>query len=359
KMDAIVTDMRMPGMDGASFLAEARRIAPDACRLILSGQADEAMALRALPVAHQFLHKPCDRDQIVTAVDRKCAVRDILMDADLRRLVVETKSLPSPAAARRQLHAALSNPLFGGAEVSAIIERDAALSAKFLQLANSAFFSLPHVVLDVREAIRMLGLPTIEHVLQATDVFETLPEQAELQGQDLLQFKRRTFAVANLASRIAEQCQLDACVARTAGMLHDIGVLVFAKSRPEAAEIAWTRAVSEGRTFVELEEAEIGATHAQLGASLLGVWGLPESIVKAIETHHSPHSETLELDGVLHIAGVLVAESMVRAGSSPEVAVCHGTLNPDWLQRVGRLSDLSEWQKLADQVFEASQRVIQ
>ncbi len=347
QVDAIVTDMRMPGMDGAELLAEARRLAPGACRLILSGQTDAAMALRALPVAHQFLHKPCEREEIVAAVDRKCGVRDLLHDADLQRLVVETKALPSPATSRSQLAHALTNPLFGHSEIAACIQRDAALSAKFLQLANSAFFSLPHVVVEVSEAIALLGIPTIEHVIESGEVFENMPVDTLLQGQAPEEFQRTNFAVSLLSARIAEECGMNTRVARTAGLLHDLGVLALAQARPARSAAAWVRALDEHITFSEAEEADFGATHAALGASLLGVWGLPDTIVDAVARHHSPVRDRFDVDGVVHVANALVGD-VVHKDKAPLAG--HDVLDREWLAQVGHGARLPRWRELAERV---------
>lgn len=58
-VDVVVTDMRMPGMDGAQLLAQVKTVSPSTARLVLSGHAEKEAILRALPVAHQFLSKPC------------------------------------------------------------------------------------------------------------------------------------------------------------------------------------------------------------------------------------------------------------------------------------------------------------
>ena len=94
-VDAVITDMRMPGMDGAELLSWVRQICPDACRIILSGHADDSMAMRALPVAHQYLHKPCDRETIIEAVNRTCMIKELVQDEHIKRVIGETTTLPS------------------------------------------------------------------------------------------------------------------------------------------------------------------------------------------------------------------------------------------------------------------------
>src|ERR1700722_16735111 len=65
RFDAIVTDMRMPGMDGAELLNRVKCAQPEALRIILSGQMDPGAAVRAASSAHRFLAKPCDSDTLI------------------------------------------------------------------------------------------------------------------------------------------------------------------------------------------------------------------------------------------------------------------------------------------------------
>ena len=76
--DAVVTDMRMPGMDGAELLDEVKRRHPHVVRIVLSGQADQASVLRSLGSTHQYLSKPCDPETLKQTLVRSCAVRMLL-----------------------------------------------------------------------------------------------------------------------------------------------------------------------------------------------------------------------------------------------------------------------------------------
>ena len=71
--DAVVSDMRMPGMDGAELLREVQRVQPATVRIVLSGYAEIESVARAATVAHRFLSKPCDVDELVSVIGRSCA----------------------------------------------------------------------------------------------------------------------------------------------------------------------------------------------------------------------------------------------------------------------------------------------
>ena len=74
--DVIVTDMRMPGMDGAQLLEEVSRIHPKTVRIVLSGQADQDSMFRAVRTTHQYLSKPCNAETLKSTVERVCKLQD-------------------------------------------------------------------------------------------------------------------------------------------------------------------------------------------------------------------------------------------------------------------------------------------
>ena len=96
-VDVVVTDMRMPGMDGASLLQQVHARFPGAMRIVLSGQFDVEAGLRAVPVAHQFLTKPCDPDKLKAAIERSSQLTGAAVpDEATRRIVSAIGVLPSP-----------------------------------------------------------------------------------------------------------------------------------------------------------------------------------------------------------------------------------------------------------------------
>ena len=164
--DAVVTDMRMPGMDGATLLEQVRERYPAAIRIVLSGYFEQEAAMRALPVAHQFLAKPCDPMKLRHAIERTVGFVGLLPDVALRRVVGAIGKLPTLPRTSALLVQSLQNPDVQMDEIAAIVERDVGITAKILQLVNSAFFCLPNYVTSVRMAVSYLGLDTLKQLFQ-------------------------------------------------------------------------------------------------------------------------------------------------------------------------------------------------
>src|SRR5262249_25855440 len=152
EFDVIISDLRMPGMDGAALLDEVRRRHPAVVRFILSGQTDPQSALRAARVAHQFLSKPCSPDWLTPVVQRTCELQALLADDTIRAAVGRLDRLPSVPRIFAELTRALEKPETTPDHITHIVSQDSAISAKLLQLVNSAFFARGKPVHDVRGA---------------------------------------------------------------------------------------------------------------------------------------------------------------------------------------------------------------
>jgi putative nucleotidyltransferase with HDIG domain len=325
--DVIVSDMRMNGMDGAALLGEIERSHPAAVRIVLSGSAERDVVVRAAAVAHRFLAKPCDVEELARVVERSCALRSL--PASATRL---------PAAPR--LHAELTALLRDGgatpADAAEIIERDIAMSAKVLALVNSAFFGLRRQVVDVREAAVYLGLTTLRGLVLSAHAFEGLAPERRIEGFDLEAVQRHCLQVAQVARRLLPHGdQRDDAFA--AALLHDVGLLALAADEGEYLEQVIALARESGRPLFEVELEERGFSHAELGAHLLAQWGLPDSIVEAVAYHHRPTAlPQPRLDAV---AAVAIACALVD-----------GSVDTDYVAQIGAADRLDGWRAIADGV---------
>ena len=161
KFDIVVTDMRMPILDGAALLARVKELQPHAIRLVLSGQTDSQTTMKSVFTAHQFLAKPCDAEKLRNVVKRCCELNELLGGDELKSLCGDVSLLPAAPTTYLAISKALGNPNTGIADVVRIVEREPTLCAKVLQLANSAFFGLPRAVSNVSQAATYLG--TLDH----------------------------------------------------------------------------------------------------------------------------------------------------------------------------------------------------
>ena len=314
--DVIVSDMRMPGMDGAQLLSEVRQHYPHIVRIILSGHSDREMILRSVGSAHQCLAKPCDADMLKTTVSRAFALSELLSDKHIKQVVAGMQTLPSIPKLYAQVTQEARSSCGSLKKIGQIIERDIGMTAKILQLVNSAFFGLQRTVSSSVQAVSLLGLDTVQALILSAEIFDEF-EQIKSLGLPLDTIWRHSMAVAACAKRIAqaERCESkmidDAFVA---GLLHDTGKLVLASHISQDSSQCLTLEQPKEMMPCPMEPTAGSATHAEIGAYLLGLWGLPPAIVEAVAFHHNPSSCPIQTFGLLtavHVANALVNEAVV------------------------------------------------
>jgi HD-like signal output (HDOD) protein len=337
--DAVVTDMRMPDMDGAALLGEVQRIQPTSVRIVLSGYAEADAVARAANVAHRFLSKPCDVDELVRVVQRSCGVNTLVEQEELRRAAAGTGRLPSVPRLYTELTALMANPEVTLADVERLVEQDAAMTAKVLQLANSAYFGRARPVSDVAQAIGYLGLNALKSLTLAAGAMAAFPTDRRIDGFSIERLQRHSALVARITRRLLDDRQQEEG-AVAAALLHDLGMLVLASRAPDYLAEVLARSEREQRAVFEIERELRGFTHAEVGAHVLGLWGLPHAIVEAVAYHHDPaaaHDPQLDAVTAVHVANALAGA--FEGG--------HCTLDMEHLERVGVADRLSDWRQLA------------
>lgn len=335
--DVLVTDARMPGMDGAALLQQVRQRHPNIIRVVLSGHAEVEAALRTVPVAHQFIAKPCEPGVLENVIERACALQELVNDAKVRRIVGMVSGLPALPQLYARLRSMLSNPGCSTHEIAMLIEQDLALSAKVLQLVNSAFFRLPRAFARIENAIVYLGFDVVSRIVLAGELFDVPPQREHL-AEEILQLRDHSLATASIASKLMSDTpqQDDAFLA---GLLHDVGKLLLAVHLPEHFESALQHAKRQG---VDLHAAEIdlcGVSHAEIGAYLLGIWGLPHYVVEAVANHHRPtrvEDPSFGVLGAVHVGNILAHRSRGEPSANPD---------SDYLARHHLTEQWAEWEK--------------
>jgi HD-like signal output (HDOD) protein/CheY-like chemotaxis protein len=342
--DVIVTDMCMPGMDGGQLLSEVGKQHPQAARIVLSGQAEREAVLQAIDHIHQYLCKPCDAQTLRSALTRACALQDLLIDGELKRVISRITSLPAQPSLYRRLMAELQSPEPSPEAAGRIVAQDVGMAAKVLQLVNSSFFGPAQDVSSPTQAVRLLGLDTI--VTMASALFSPL-DRAEAAWLPLDALWDHSRAVGVLARRIAtaeSAARTFTEQAAVTGLLHDAGKLALAVNLPKEYAAAQALASSAGIGLAEAERETLGATHAEVGAYLLGLWGLPEPIVTAIAFHHHPARSPARQFSPLttvHVANVLDHEA--RPGNGTDAA---SRLDATYLTELNLAQRLPVWRSI-------------
>ncbi|MCK4303335.1 MAG: HDOD domain-containing protein [Candidatus Eisenbacteria sp.] len=355
-MDVVVSDMRMPGMTGVELLTQVKERYPTTVRIALSGQASQDIVLRCTGPVHQYLLKPTDAGVLKSTVERVCMLKEILSVDRLRGLTTQLESLPSMPALYAELQTQSESASVSLETLSRVISQDLAMSAKVLQLANSAFFGSPRRVSSPADAVAHLGLETVKALVLSVQVFSQLDDNAR-KTFSLDHLWKHSLAVASASRQIAISEEMDQEVvdhAFLAGLLHDVGKLALAVILPEEYGSTLQHALTQGIETHKAETDRLGATHAEVGAYLLGLWGYADPIIQAVAYHHRPAaavSEGFDALTAAHVANALAGESDPPSSSAPS------RIDRDYLEQLGLVERLEMWSDAFsqnDQTREAS-----
>ncbi|MBI4957331.1 MAG: HDOD domain-containing protein [Myxococcales bacterium] len=338
--DVVVADMRMPGMDGAELLELVRGKYPATTRIVLSGHADRGAVLRVMPVAHQYLQKPCDAEVLRSTLGRALALRSLLQSRAIRDLVGGLKALPSLSDSYAALQRAAADESATGGDLARIVERDPAMCAKVLQLANSACLGASRRVTSVRHAVTFLGTELLKALAVSTSVFSALERCAHGAREARRIQERALVAAAACVEILPAGAARDTAVA--AALLHGVGEVLLGLVAPEEYAHIVASCAASGTAPHELERGAFGASHAEAGAYLLGMWGLPHDIVEAVAFHHAP--DTLRRGEqaacmALHLADAFAHAVCEGARDEAPTERCDGA----FLERAGLVAEVGVW----------------
>ena len=288
--DAIITDMKMPRMDGAQLLEEVKKRYPSIVRVVLSGQANQEAVLRSVGPAHQYLSKPCDPQELKLRLAQAFVMRDLLQNPRVRAVVSGLKSIPSLPGMYNEIMDELRSEDASTERIGRIVSRDAGMTAKVLQLANSAFMGVRYEVSSPIQAVTLIGIEMVRALVLSVHVFSQFEDQKGA-APYLTALWEHSIAVGCLAQRIAaaEKCAkglIDESF--TAGLLHEIGRLVLLAQMPKEYGAILELVKQESTPLVVAEREAFGCTHADLGAYLMSIWGLPHPLIQAVAYHDRP-----------------------------------------------------------------------
>jgi HD-like signal output (HDOD) protein len=343
--DVVVTDMQMPGMNGAELLTEVMRLYPKTVRIVLSGHADKDLILKCVTSTHQYLSKPCESASLKATIQRACGLENNLENERLKQLVARMERFPSLPSLYVEMVEKLNDPNTTIEDIGFIVGKDMAMTAQILKLVNSAFFGLSRTVSSPFEAALYLGMDTIESLVLSIHAFSQFDDLKSC-GFNLDALMLHSMSTAARAKQIAQLEEASAKVCEecfVAGMLHDTGKLVLAANYPKDYERASQLVGAGGLTSWAAEKEIFGADHASVGGYLLGLWGLPVPVVEAIALHHSPQQSTSPDFSALtavHVANVLEHER-----TAADNGVADNELDSKYLATLGLTHRVDAWRE--------------
>jgi HD-like signal output (HDOD) protein len=214
-------------------------------------------------------------------------------------------------------------------------------------MANSAFFGLAQKVTSLQNAAAHLGMETIKNLALASETFRMfVPDSRIPQSvcESIQNHAHRTAAIAAVLP--VDRKTRDVTV--VSALLHDIGRLVLASKMPDKFCSVLLRATERGCEDFEAEEELLGTSHAEIGAYLLGLWGMPDLAIEAIAHHHRPTRIThtgFDSSVAVYVADLLARELDAHPQDSTGSALAES--DRTCLETLGILPQFAEFRELA------------
>lgn len=349
----VVTDMRMPQVDGSQVLKSVKASSPGTARIVLSGYMNMEVMLRTTGAAHHFLKKPCDARQLESAVKRVCQLRELLENETIANIVGSLDVLPSLPKIYTELTEEMNSEDVSLKKIGEIVSSDISMSAKLLQLRNSPLFGLSSQIETVYQVVMFMGSEIIRAFVLSDTVFKTLKGGCDTAEYDAL--LNHSLAVSSVARALAMEQGADSTTidqALTAGILHDIGTLILAIVMPEEFRKSREIAAEKSLPHHQVEQDLFGCDHGQIGAYLLGLWGLPDGIVEAVAYHHNPEKIQLQqADEFSPLVAVHLADALVHY-CTQEKEKSAPNFNQHWLDEKELEEKLEDWINITRELIE-------
>jgi HD-like signal output (HDOD) protein len=348
--DAIVTDMHMPIMNGLQLLEKVSKINPEVIRFVLSGNISEAQSFQLPGLVHQIIPKPSEIQTIYSIVEDACSMRDIITNPNLIKTITGIKSLPSLPLLYNRIMAELQRKEPETKIIGEIIAQDPGMTAKILQLVNSAFFGLADHVTSPQRAVSLLGLNTIKALVLGVQVFSEF-EEKEKYPISIDMIWKHSIMVSELSSQIAKSLLLTTSEqddARVAGILHDAGKLIQFR----IPEFFKTVEIIDGNVSFESEFIAYGTTHAEMGGYLLGIWRIPTQIVEAVILHHNyPSVNNLKISIA---TSLYISNGIINVLSQNNEMIYDKYLDINFLRKMNLIDQLPIWISMAKNIIDTT-----
>jgi HD-like signal output (HDOD) protein/CheY-like chemotaxis protein len=337
--DVVVTDMRMPEMDGVQLLSNIIEHHPATIRIALSGQSDEDAVIKSTKLAHQFLAKPCEPELLKETINSGCALSNLIGQID---------SLPSLPSLYAELMNELNSPDGSINKIGEIVSKDLAMTAKILHLANSAYFGFRTQISNPGKAVIMLGINTVKALVLSIQIFSQFDFDKDLTNfiETLWQHSMSTGILAKkiMASETDDKDLIDN--AFMGGILHDLGKLVLASKFPDRYLQIISSSSTESDAVSDREREIFGVTHSALGAYLTGLWGLPVGVIEAISRHHDPSN--CMIHQIRPLTAVHAANGLLQNKYGEDQQEDSLMLDSDYLSALNLMSSVPKWENITD-----------
>ncbi|QJB55917.1 response regulator [Pseudodesulfovibrio sp. zrk46] len=354
EFDVVVSDLRIPCLDGMEFLDKVRKVQPNAIRVVLSGYSDMQQLLNTTKYAHQFLSKPCSTNVLLDSIQRLLDIDDILNNDEIKNVVVQLKSLPTIPEIYLDVVKELEKAEPDLKLVGGLVEQDIGLSTNLLKVVNSPYFGFYQRVISPAHAVVLLGIDALKGLILGVKLIGSLDpaEEGHYSVGNLWNHCLQTgyFARVIATSEGMDKAFIESCF--VCGILHDVGKFVLLTQLYDLYGPLLNETRSAGGPVHSIEQKQLKVSHAEIGAYLLGTWGFSSDIVRGVFEHHAPVVENGEISTalVVHAANVFQHECAVW---NPDYSV--SPLDPELLAQPDMALKLEKWRELCGRYYDEQQ----
>jgi putative nucleotidyltransferase with HDIG domain len=344
--DVIVCGAHLPGLTGVQLLNEAGQRQPHAIRFILADPADRESTSKAIAGTHQFLAKPCEPETIKFHIHRALTLEQWLGHESVRNLVARIGTLPPIPPLYLELLKELNLPTASAQRIGDIVSKDLLMTVKLQQLINSAYFGLSRQITTPAEAAAILGFGTVKSLVL---FYQVLAHFEKVKSAHYLvdRLWHHSTAVAQAARAISHTEGAGLAAQEEsfmAGLFHDVGKLLLVSSFSEQYQGARTLARKNNLALWDVERDLFGACHCEVGAYLIGQWGLPLAVAEAAALHHAPllpETQSFKPLTAVHVANVFVQSDRPDPDGLPVPA-----LHIEYLAKLNLTERLPVWRNV-------------
>ena len=344
-VDVVISDMHMPGMDGADLFRRIKDGYPETVRIVLSGYAEKEAILKTIGPSHQYLAKPCDQDLLIGTIQRSLKLRSLLGSSDLRRLVLDMSHVPTLPDAFNEILRELDNEYASAESFAEKVAQDVGVATYLMKLTNSAYFGLPIPAKSPIQAINFLGFENVKATFLMGGIFDQLSPKS-FAAKIATSLSRRSIKLGLLARTIASSNgsnQHEQEQAYCAGLVAHIGTLLLVANWPEKFRSAINLIYQHKVSISEAENQVFDGNHGSVGAYLLGLWGFNDPIVEAVAYHHNPSDCNAKTPNIL--LAVHVAQHLLRAHRNTELeeSQIEQSLDEEFVRQFNGHGNMGKW----------------
>jgi HD-like signal output (HDOD) protein len=349
----VIVNVDLHGLEGIQFLSDIKLGLPEIVRFSAIANEAAPISLKASSVSNQCIAKPYIENELKVLLMRAVSLRERLSGCTFRERLHEISGLPSLPKLYKEITDEMYSPNPSLARVSELIEQDISLSAKILQVVNSAAIGLRNEVTLVSQAATLLGMEKLSSMVLLAEVYSmvgnaTLPAGFSLEG-----LWAHSLKVANYSKIISQEAIEDRQLAdssMTAGMLHDVGMVILAAHFSTELVTVLSITKEQELTLWDAEKEVFGTTHAEIGGYLLELWGLPDPIVEAVTFHDLPSSipeedypSMVPEHGFTPLTAVHVGNYFCEDERRSAYGGTEGDIDSHYLERLGFMENVPQW----------------